>query len=74
MVYNRAHRIVAALAGEIGLKVCELSFATVVGAAIGVSWVRDLFDRLIVGHAAANSAVLVTKDSLIRKHYSKAIW
>lgn len=69
-----ADRIVSALDREIGLKVCELSFAAVVGTAIGVSWIRDPFDRLIVGHAAANNAALVTKDSTIRKHYSKAIW
>lgn len=73
-IRQSADRIVAALAAEIGLKVCDLSFAAVVAAAIGISWIRDPFDRLLVGHAAANNAALVTKDHLIRKHYSKAIW
>ena len=37
-------------------------------------WVRDPFDRLIVGHASANDAPLVTKDEKIRKHYRRAVW
>jgi len=69
-----ADQMASALSREIGLKVCELSFAMVVGSAIGISWIRDTFDRLIVGHAAANDATLITKDKLIRKHYSKALW
>jgi len=69
-----ADRIVGALSREIDLRVCDLSFAAVAGAAIGISWIRDPFDRLIVGHAAANAAALITKDRTIRKSYAKAVW
>lgn len=69
-----ADQIASALAREIGLRVCELSFGAVAGAAIGVSWVRDPFDRLIVGHATANDASLITKDRTIRRRYRKAVW
>jgi PIN domain nuclease of toxin-antitoxin system len=38
------------------------------------SWTRDPFDRLIVGQASANGAVLVTKDAGIRQNYKQSIW
>ena len=69
-----ASAIMTALAKEIGLCVCELSFTTVVDGAISEDWIRDPFDRLIVGHASANDASLVTKDETIRGHYRHAIW
>ena len=38
-------------------------------------WTQDPFDRLIVAHAKANSeAMLITADTVIRKHYPRAIW
>jgi PIN domain nuclease of toxin-antitoxin system len=66
--------IVGALAQEIGLNVCGLPFAEVVENALGLRWTRDPFDRLIVAHAAANNAPLLTKDEKIRRHYKHAIW
>jgi PIN domain nuclease of toxin-antitoxin system len=66
--------MVAALSEEIGLKVCLLEFQTIVESALHEKWVRDPFDRLIVAHASANDAPLITKDEKIRRHYKRAIW
>ena len=66
--------MVAALSEDIGLEVCPLEFQSVVATALDQSWVRDPFDRLIVAHAAANDAALITRDEKIRRHYKRAIW
>jgi PIN domain nuclease of toxin-antitoxin system len=66
--------IISALTRDIGLSVCELAFAAVAESALGLRWTRDPFDRLIVAHAAANDAPLLTKDERIRRHYKQAIW
>jgi len=39
-----------------------------------LSWTRYPFDRLIVAHALAYSAVLCTRDRRIRDNYSHATW
>jgi len=66
--------IVAALSQDIGLQVCQLEFQSVVASALDQSWIRDPFDRLIVAHAAANDAPLITRDQKIRRHYKRAVW
>jgi len=69
-----ASRVVAVLAEEVGLRVCDLPFPTVLRYALKEGWSRDPFDRLIVAHAKANDAPLVTKDERIRQHYRRAVW
>ena len=69
-----ASSIVTALATDIGLRVCDLPFRTVVECALKEKWGRDPFDRLIVANAKAAEAPLVTKDARIRRHYSRVIW
>lgn len=69
-----ALKVVERLSSEIGLAVCRLPFASVVESAIDLGWTRDPFDRLIVAHAIAHEAPLVTKDERIRKHYRRSIW
>jgi PIN domain nuclease of toxin-antitoxin system len=69
-----APRVVETLARDIGLSVCGLPFAAVVEQALKQNWVRDPFDRLIVAHASANDATLITRDEKIRRHYKRAIW
>ena len=65
----------AKLAGETGLRICDLPFIEVARAAIGEAWTRDPFDRLIVANAkAAGLAFLVTADENIRQHYPRAVW
>jgi PIN domain nuclease of toxin-antitoxin system len=66
--------MVAALSKDIGLQVCQLEFQSVVASALDQSWIRDPFDRLIVAHAAANDAPLITRDEKIRRHYKRAVW
>jgi len=44
------------------------------GEHVSSEWTRDPFDRLIVAHAAANDARLLTKDEKIRRHYKRAVW
>ena len=69
-----ASKVIAQLAKDTGLRVCELTFAAVVEHAVSQKWVRDPFDRLIVAQALANDAPLVTKDDSIRRRYRRAVW
>lgn len=39
-----------------------------------LGWTRDPFDRLIVAHAMATQAVLLTADDTIRAHCAQARW
>lgn len=67
--------IVKQLQKQIGLQVCDHSFADVAETATFESWTRDPFDRMIVANAKANGyAPLVTSDERIREHYPKAVW
>lgn len=69
-----ARDVVAALRTEIGLKVCDLPFATVADRALDLTWTRDPFDRLIVSQAALREAPLLSKDGSIHEHYPRAVW
>jgi len=69
-----AAKIVDQLSKDAGVSVCRLSFAAIVDHAMRETWVRAPFDRLIVAHASANSASLITKNDKIRRHYRRSIW
>lgn len=69
-----AATVVTALEREVGLAVCDLPFRKVVEVALGQSWTRDPFDRLIVSQAALRGLPLITKDRLIREKFSQAVW
>ena len=69
-----AAKVVETLKQTIGLSVCGLPFEKVVESALYHNWGREPFDRLIVAHAAANDAALITKDERIRRHYKRAVW
>jgi len=69
-----ASAVLHALARAVGLKVCDLPFPRVIETALGQSWTRDPFDRMIVSQAALRQASLVTKDKVIHGHYPRAIW
>ena len=62
------------LQGRIGLQMCTLPTASIVGAALLQTWTRDPFDRLITANAAAAAAVLVTRDRAMRRHYRRALF
>lgn len=63
------------LQAQIGLRLCDQSFAAVVQTALFETWTRDPFDRVIVAQAKSNGyAPLLTSDSKIRENYPQAIW
>lgn len=66
--------VLDALEKDIGLGVADISFAHVIKAAETLNWTRDPFDRMIVAHSMVADAELVSKDQLIRKHFSKVVW
>ena len=69
-----ATTVLGVLAGHLGVHVSQTPYAQIVAHAVAITWTRDAFDRLIVAHAAADRAQLVTRDSLIRAHFPGAIW
>jgi PIN domain nuclease of toxin-antitoxin system len=66
--------VLPGLARDMGLRLAESPFGSVVAAAREVEWTRDPFDRLIVASAVMAQAKLITKDSLIRKNCRLALW
>ena len=73
-IQTKSRVIRDALEQTVGLRVCESSFASVVCLALEQSWTRDPFDRIIVAQAKLADAPLLTKDSVIRRHYKMAFW
>ena len=69
-----ASKVAERLERDLGIAVCEHPFPSVTASALDLKWTRDPFDRLIVAHAAANDATLLTKNEKIRRHYERAIW
>lgn len=70
-----ALQTVAKLEAELNVTICDYPFPKVAYAALGESWTRDAFDRVIVAHARANaSAPLITADEQMRAHYAQAVW
>lgn len=66
--------VLSALAFDIGLETATTAFPVVVATARALNWTRDPFDRLIAAQATVADAKLVTKDRLMRKHCSAALW
>jgi PIN domain nuclease of toxin-antitoxin system len=66
--------MVESLQREVGLRVCDLPFPSVIEAARQQTWTRDPFDRIVVGQAAVRDAPLLTSDRSIRQHYASATW
>ena len=63
------------LRAELGVEVCDSSFAPLVSVAVNEKWTRDPFDRIIVSHAKANGlAPLISPDEAIQKNYIKTVW
>ena len=74
-VGTEAEMILAGLNTTFGVNLCQIPFAAVAGLALHILWTNDPFDRMIVAQAQANrTAKLITRDRLIRTHYSAAIW
>ena len=69
-----ASKLMDTLAMDLRVKVCGIPFPQIVEQALREKWSRDPFDRLIVAHAKAGDAPLITKDENIRRHYRRAVW
>jgi len=71
----RSRDIQTKLEHELGIKLCEIPFATVAGAAIDEIWTRDVFDRIIVANARVNGlAPLISADEKIAENYPRTVW
>ncbi len=66
--------IFSSLQKTTGLRMAHHDNETIIRAALDLSWTRDPFDRIIVGHALSQKAALLTKDRTILRHYSRAVW
>lgn len=62
------------LSGRIGLSLDNERIAAAVEQASGLSWTRDVFDRLITAQASLTDSVLLTKDRKILENYPRAVW
>jgi PIN domain nuclease of toxin-antitoxin system len=62
------------LSGRIELTISQTPLPAIVGRARSFAWTRDPFDRLIVAHAMADDARLVTADQSILENFADAVW
>ena len=67
-----AATIVKSIAQDLSIRIASDPFASVVSEAVGLSFTRDPFDRLIVAHAALLKSPLITFDDHVRRHYQRA--
>ncbi len=73
-IKTKPDKILEGLGKSIGLEICSRPFAEVVGEAMGQSWTRDPFDRIIVSQASLARKRLLTKDAAIRAQFRDAFW
>jgi PIN domain nuclease of toxin-antitoxin system len=66
--------MLAALRQSIGLEVADVSLVELMRAALGLTWTRDPFDRLIAAQAIVADAQLVTADRTILANLPLATW
>jgi PIN domain nuclease of toxin-antitoxin system len=62
------------LGARLGHVIADVSSAAVCREAIGLTWTRDPFDRLLAAHATVSNIPLVTKDETIRRHLQLSWW
>ena len=67
-------RFVGILKRDFEVTVCSIPFHAVVEAAIGETWTRDPFDRVIVAQARFAKGKLITRDRKILEHFPGALW
>jgi PIN domain nuclease of toxin-antitoxin system len=66
--------ILAALGSSIGLSVSQIGFGPLCATAVGVTWTRDPFDRMLAAHAVAAGLPLLTKDRSLLENLDLAFW
>jgi PIN domain nuclease of toxin-antitoxin system len=71
----RGQDVLRKLEQELGVSVCDLSFAEVARAAVDEKWTRDPFDRIIAAQARLNGlAPLISSDEEMLEHYPRTVW
>ena len=70
-ISQQAGEILNALRADIGLQIADENFQQVINASKMLSWTRDTFDRVIVGHALNKKIPLITRDRAIQQNSSK---
>ena len=73
-VTDRPAMIVGSLASSFGLTVAQIGFAALCSAAVGLTWTRDPFDRMLAAHSLAAGLPLLTKDASILENLDLAFW
>jgi PIN domain nuclease of toxin-antitoxin system len=73
-VRSPAEVVIHELSALLALIVFDVSSQTVCEAALGFSWTRDPFDRLLAAHATVSAIPLVTKDETLLRHLPFAWW
>lgn len=73
-VRSSAQAVVEELGTRLELVVADVAAAAVCNAALGLTWTRDPFDRLLAAHATVANLPLITKDEAIRQHLPLAWW
>jgi PIN domain nuclease of toxin-antitoxin system len=66
--------VLAILTDDHGVAEASGDLRDIVGYARLLGWTRDPFDRLIVAHAQASRAVLLTADATISDNFPDARW
>ncbi|MBF0532683.1 MAG: PIN domain nuclease [Candidatus Omnitrophica bacterium] len=66
--------IIENLQAALGLEICKDPYEWVIRESLNLSWTRDPFDRLIVANSSLAQVPLLTKDRVILRNYSRAIW
>lgn len=66
--------MLAALRQSIGLEVADVSLAELAHTAVGLTWTRDPFDRMIAAQAIVADAPLITADRTILANLPLATW
>lgn len=70
-----ARDLLTKLAYELGVRVCDFDFPTIIEAGLDEKWTLDPFDRIIVAQAKSNGfAWLISADAEIQSHYPRTIW
>lgn len=66
--------VLSALQSLSGLSVAQIGFAAVTSTAVGITWTRDPFDRMLAAHAIAADLPLLTKDRTLLDNLEQAFW
>jgi PIN domain nuclease of toxin-antitoxin system len=66
--------VLTELGRTLGLRSVDASLGAVTTEAVGLSWTRDPFDRLLAAHAIVRAAPLLTADATIQANLANAVW